>query len=114
MPTTSHEEDEVDGIYDIKEERLEGIKGNECVIVMGDWNGSVEEGGQENCVGQYGLGKRNERGDKLIEFCNEQDLLITNTWFQQEKGEYTLGRHREMVQDTNWIISWFDKHIDTA
>src|SRR6218665_420495 len=85
MPTTAHEEDEVDSIYEKIEERLEGIKGKEYVIVMGDWNASVGEGGQEKCVGQYGLGKRNERGDKLIEFCNGQELLITNTCFQQEK-----------------------------
>ena len=85
MPITAHEEDEVDSIYEIIEERLEGIKGKEYVTVMGDWNASVGEGGQEKCVGQYGLGKRNERGDKLIEFCNGQELLITNTCFQQEK-----------------------------
>ena len=60
------------------EERLEGIKGKEYVIVMGDWNASVG-GGQEKCVGQYGLGKRNERGEKLIEFFSRQELLIMNT-----------------------------------
>src|SRR6218665_4087207 len=85
MPTTAHEEDEVDSIYKKIEERLEGIKGKEYVIVMEDWNASVGEGGQEKCVGQYGLGKKNERGDKLIEFCNGQELLITNTCFQLEK-----------------------------
>ena len=48
-------------------------------------------------VGQYGLGKRNGRGEKLIEFCNNRpELLITNTWFQQEKRRIdviTYGRH---------------------
>ena len=53
MPTTAHEEDEVDSIYEKKKERLEGMKGKEYVIVMGDWNASVGEGGQEKCVGQY-------------------------------------------------------------
>jgi len=52
---------------------------------MGDWNASVGEGGHGKCVGEYGLGKKNERGEKLIEFCKRQQLMITNTWFQQEK-----------------------------
>jgi hypothetical protein len=85
MPTTTHEEEEVDSIYEMIEEKLENIKGNDYAIVMGDWNASVGEGGLEKYVGKYGLGKRNERGEKLVEFCKRQELLITNTWFQQEK-----------------------------
>jgi len=85
MPTTTHEEEEVDSIYEMIEEKLENTKGNDYVIVMGDWNASVGEGGHGKCVGEYGLGKKNERGEKLIEFCKRQQLMITNTWFQQEK-----------------------------
>ena len=36
-------------------------------------------------VGKFGLGKRNDRGERLIEFCKSQNLVITNTWFEQEK-----------------------------
>ena len=52
MPTTAQEEDEVDIMYEILEERPEGITGKEYVIAMRDWNASVGEGGQEKCVGQ--------------------------------------------------------------
>src|SRR6476469_9441440 len=40
---------------------------------------------KDRVVGKFGLGKRNDRGQRLIEFCKSQDLMITNTWFEQEK-----------------------------
>ena len=85
MPTTAHEEEDVDNIYEVLEEKMSKIKGKEYTVIMGDWNASVGEGGEENYIGKYGLGKRNDRGQKLVEFCKQQKLLVTNTWFQQEK-----------------------------
>ena len=43
------------------------------------------EGDEEKYIGKYGLGKRNERGQKLVDFCRRQKLIVTNTWFQQGK-----------------------------
>ncbi|GFO43397.1 craniofacial development protein 2-like protein [Plakobranchus ocellatus] len=50
---------------------------------MGDFNAKVGEGREENIVGPYGLGTRNLRGEKLVEWCNMNNLIIGNTWFQQ-------------------------------
>ena len=36
-------------------------------------------------LGDYGLGKKNDRGERLIEFCKQQQMMVTNTWFKQEK-----------------------------
>jgi len=85
MPTTDHEELEVDLWYERLEEMLGGQKGTDNVVIMGDWNAVVGEGRDEKEVGSYGLGKRNERGEKLVEFCKKNKLMITNTWFEQEK-----------------------------
>lgn len=85
MPTTTHEEEEVDKIYEDIEKRLENTKGKDYTIIMGDWNASVGEGEEEGYIGKYGLGKRNERGQKLAEFCRRQKMVVTNTWFKQEK-----------------------------
>ena len=52
---------------------------------MGDWNAVVGEEGDGKEVGMYGLGQRNDRGDKLVEFCKRnklQTLIVTNTWYQ--------------------------------
>ena len=55
---------------------------------MGDWNAKV--GSQETPVvkGKFGLGVWNEAGQRLIEFCQEKALAITNILFQQEKTLY--------------------------
>ena len=37
----------------------------------------------EKLIGNYGLGKQSERGQRLIEFCNENNMVIMNTQFQQ-------------------------------
>ncbi len=85
MPTSAHDDEEIDGVYERIEEILEKTKGTDYTILMGDWNASVGEGREENIVGKYGLGKRNNRGEKLVEFCRRQKLMITNTWFSHEK-----------------------------
>ena len=36
-------------------------------------------------TGKFGLGIRNEVGQRLIEFCQENTLVIANTLFQQHK-----------------------------
>ena len=36
-------------------------------------------------MGPHGLGTRNERGDALVEWCGEKELIVTNTWFKQHK-----------------------------
>ena len=48
---------------------------------MGDVNAKVENVTDFNIIGNYGLGKHNERGQRLIEFCNENNMVIMNTWF---------------------------------
>ena len=53
---------------------------------MGDFNANVGEGKYENVVGPFGLGKRNDRGEDLINFCQELNLAIVNTWYEQKKS----------------------------
>ena len=86
MPTSAHEDEEIDLIYEQINEiiRKEG-KGKVNAIILGDWNSVVGEGRDRNIVGPYGLGKRNERGEMLVDFCFENKLVITNTWFKKHK-----------------------------
>ena len=52
--------------------------------MIGDWNAKV--GSQETGVSdKFGLGVQNEAGQKLVEFCQENSLVIANTLFQQYK-----------------------------
>src|SRR3989442_322314 len=84
MPTTTHEDDEVEEMYEQIERIINKRKGNTNVIVMRDFNTSVGEESDEKVIGKYGLGKRNDRGEMLSGFC-KKNQLVTNTWFQQEK-----------------------------
>ena len=55
------------------------------LFITGDWNAKV--GSQEipGVTGKFGLGVQNEAGQKLIEFCQENTLVIANTIFQQHE-----------------------------
>ena len=52
---------------------------------MGDFNAKLGKGSATKLIGPYGLGERNERGDRLEDFAIENDLAVTNTLFQQHK-----------------------------
>ena len=86
MPTSGHTEEEIEDMYQRLEDLIqEETKGTDFVVIMGDWNAVVGEGTEGKEVGDYGLGKRNARGQRLVDFCKENKYVITNTWFKQEK-----------------------------
>ena len=51
-----------------------------------------------------GLGIRNEAGKRLIEFCQENTLVIANTLFQQHKRNSTHGHHQTVNTIMRLII----------
>ena len=85
MPTTKYEDWDVAQIYEQTEDMIRRQRGDAKVIVMGDFNARVGEGSDGKVIGKYGLGKRNDRGQMLSDFCKKNQLVVTNTLFQQEK-----------------------------
>lgn len=81
-PTADKEEAEAEKFYTELDDIFRSIKNNEITIVMGDFNAKVGSGKVGTQVGNFGLGERNDRGDRLIEFCQDKDLIITNTFFK--------------------------------
>lgn len=69
MPTTQANDEEVEEIYDKIEQLINLTNSKENLINMGDWNAIVGENTDGREVGKYGFGTRNERGDRLVEFC---------------------------------------------
>src|SRR5215471_11724490 len=93
MPTSDSEDEEVEEIYEKLEELLDNQKRTDSVVILGDWNAVIGEGKEEKVVGRFGVGKRNERGEKLVEFCKRRKLMVSNTWFEQPKRRrYTWKR----------------------
>ena len=54
-------------------------------IILGDWKSVAGEESYKNIVGSHGLGRRNHRGQMLIDFCERNGLIVTNTWFKKPK-----------------------------
>ena len=89
-PTGQHTEEEVEIYYEELQMLLKEVKSTEVLIISGDFNAKVGEGQQDDIVGKYGLGERNERGERLIQFCEENNLMIANTHFRKHsKNLYT-------------------------
>jgi hypothetical protein len=85
MPTTENDDEKIDKMYDQLEELIDKQKGTDSVIIMGDWNAVVGEERDGKEVGEFGLGKRNDRGEQLVDFCRRYKMMTANTWFKQEK-----------------------------
>ena len=83
VPTSNTEEAEVERFYEDLQDLLELTPQKDVLFIIGDWNTKV--GSQEICgvTGKFGLGVQNEAGQRLIEFCQENALIIANTLFQQ-------------------------------
>jgi exonuclease III len=84
-PTSNAEETEVEQFYEDLQDLLELTPKKDVLFIIGDWNAKV--GSQETLgvTGKFGLGMWNEAGQRLIEFCQENALVIANTLFQQHK-----------------------------
>ena len=68
--------------YEDLQDLLELTPPKDVLFIIGDWNEKV--GSQEipGVTGKFGLGIWNEAGQRLIEFCQENKLVIATTLFQ--------------------------------
>ena len=82
--TSNTEEAEVEWFYEDLQDLLE-VTPKKDVLIIGDWNAKVGSQETPGVTGKFGLGMRNEAGQRLIEFCQENILVIANTLFQQCK-----------------------------
>ena len=81
VPTSNAEEADVKRFYEDLQDLLELTPQKDVLFIIGDWNAKV--GSQEipGETGKFGLGVQNEAGQRLIEFCQENTLVIANTLF---------------------------------
>ena len=101
-PTSNAEEAEVEQFYEDLQDLLELTPKKDVLFIIGDWNAKVGSQDTPGVSGKFGLGIRNEAGQRLIEFCQEKALVIANTLFQQHKRRlYTWtspgGPHRNQI-----------------
>ena len=84
-PTSNTEEAEVERFYEDLQDLLELTPKIDVLFIIGDWNARVGSQETPEVTGKFGLGIRNEAGQRLIQFCQENTLVIANTLFQQHK-----------------------------
>ena len=84
-PTSNTEEAEVEQFNEDLQDLLELTSKNDVLFIIGDWNAKVGSQETPGVTGKFGLGIQNEAGQRLIEFCKENALVIANTLFQQHK-----------------------------
>ena len=101
-PTSNTEETEVEWFFEDLQDLLKRTRKKDILFIIGDWNAKV--GSQETLglTGKFGIGMRIEAGQRLIEFCQQNALVIANTLFQQHNTRlYTWtspdGQHRNQI-----------------
>jgi DNA modification methylase len=89
MSASGYKDEEVEEVYEQLEEKMENVKKNDNLIILGEWNAVVGEGQKGtqsqkgDAVGKNGLGFINNRGKRLIDCIKEKEFVITNTIFRQ-------------------------------
>ena len=84
-PTSNAEEAEVERFCEDIQDLLELTPQNDVLFIIEDWNAKVGSQETPGVTGKFGLGLWNEAEQRLIEFCQENTLVIANTLFQQHK-----------------------------
>ena len=106
-PTSKAEEAEVERFYEDLQDLVELTPQKDVLFIIGDWNAKVGSQETPGVTGKSGLGMRNEAGQRVIEFCQENAVVIANTLFQQHKRRlYTWtspdGQHQNQI---DYILS---------
>ena len=97
--TSNAEEAEVERFY---EDLLELTPQNDVLFIIGNWSGKVGNQETPGVPGKFGFGVQHEARQRLIEFCQENTLVVANTLLQQHKKRlYTWtspdGQHRNQI-----------------
>ena len=75
--TSNAEEAEVERFYEDLQDLLELTPQKDVLFIIGDWNAKVESQEIPGITGKYGLGVQNEVGQRLLQFCQENTLVIS-------------------------------------
>ena len=83
--TNDAKDAEVEWFYEDLQDLSEVTPQKDVLFIIGDWNANVGSQETPGVTGKFGLGAQNEAGQRLIEFCQENALVIVNILFQLHK-----------------------------
>ena len=105
-PTSNAEEAEVEWFYEDLQDLLGLTPKKDVLFIIGDWNAKVGSQETPGETGKFDLAVLNEAGQRLIEFCQENAMVIENTLFQQHKRKlYTwTSPDAQQWNQTDYIL----------
>ena len=98
------EETEAEWFYEDLKDLLELISKKDVLFIIGDWNAKVGSQETPGVTGKFGLGVQNEAGQRLIELCQENALVIANTSSNNTREDFTHGHHQIVNTEIRLII----------
>ena len=94
-PTSNAEEAEVEWFYKDLQDLLELTPEKDVLFIIEDWNAKVGRQEIPGVTGKFGIGVQNKAGQRLIEFSQENALVIANTLLQQHKERLYIWTSQE-------------------
>ena len=100
-PSTTHDDEEVEEFYEKLQELVNTVARRDELFIMGDFNAKVGGIDEPDVVGPHSNIARgyNPRGERLVEFCKQNDLFITNTCFQH-RSKFTWISPGDRLRNT--------------
>ena len=113
FPHGGDDDGDVEGLYSEIDKTIEGARRqNRTCILLGDWNAVVgprQEGDDEDSVGRYGIGRRNDRGQWLTQWTSTQRLTIANTNIRKSFEEQWTHSNGGSKRQIDFILICKDK-----
>ena len=103
-PTINAEEAEAEWFCEDLQNLLELTPKKDVLFIIGDWDAKVGQKEIPGVTGKFGLGVQNETGQRLIEFCQENTLVIANTLFQQHKRRLYAWTSPDVRNQIDYIL----------
>ena len=97
---------DIEWFYEDLQDLLELTPKKDVLFIIGEWNAKVGSQETPGVTGKFGLGMWNEAGQRLIEFCQENALVMANTLFQKHK--------KEIVAKDIFMKDYYTKYIRTT
>ena len=98
-PTLLATDEDKDSFYELIDAEIQRVPAADKLILLGDFNARVgtDNVAWEGVMGRHGIGKMNSNGHRLLSFCSQNELLISNTIFQLKdihKGSWMHPRSK--------------------
>ena len=102
-PTSNAEEAEVEWFYEDLQDLIELTPKKDVLFIIGDWNAKVGSQETPGVAGKFGLGVWNEAGQRLVEFCQENALVIAESK-EMSKRHLGIWVHGSLRKICNQLI----------